>query len=368
MAKVGRNQPCPCGSGQKYKKCCLHADTARGSVASQQAQLEESLAREEGPQASGMPGAYVIAKMFERSEIFATMKKKDPASARLFWTTQRIAGLETSDITTRLERLGVDASAEAFVELAEHRTSAWDLSDVWRERAGQRLDRHDNDFLGFAACELWKRYCPERPSVEMLDDWMQEGYELLEQGSRAEAMERWLRVWDVIASRLEPEMRTLQSASSVFEGSQCLFNWVQDVMLHLAEGASPGWPHEERAVAFYQAVVAQFTDEELNVRVQASTMLAEFYANVGRGEDSERVLLEHIEAYPHRAAGYVCLARNLAYSDGANTPAPELRRALAVLETAAAYPVENGDDYDLQLFLEHTRERLSKIDTGEAEA
>ena len=23
MAKVSRNDPCPCGSGQKYKKCCL---------------------------------------------------------------------------------------------------------------------------------------------------------------------------------------------------------------------------------------------------------------------------------------------------------------------------------------------------------
>ncbi len=22
MTKVGRNEPCPCGSGQKYKKCC----------------------------------------------------------------------------------------------------------------------------------------------------------------------------------------------------------------------------------------------------------------------------------------------------------------------------------------------------------
>lgn len=23
-AKVGRNDPCPCGSGKKYKKCCLN--------------------------------------------------------------------------------------------------------------------------------------------------------------------------------------------------------------------------------------------------------------------------------------------------------------------------------------------------------
>lgn len=26
MAKVGRNDPCPCGSGKKYKRCCLERD------------------------------------------------------------------------------------------------------------------------------------------------------------------------------------------------------------------------------------------------------------------------------------------------------------------------------------------------------
>ena len=24
--KVGPNDPCPCGSGKKYKKCCMHKD------------------------------------------------------------------------------------------------------------------------------------------------------------------------------------------------------------------------------------------------------------------------------------------------------------------------------------------------------
>ena len=23
MPKIGRNEPCPCGSGKKYKKCCI---------------------------------------------------------------------------------------------------------------------------------------------------------------------------------------------------------------------------------------------------------------------------------------------------------------------------------------------------------
>jgi tetratricopeptide (TPR) repeat protein len=26
MAKTGRNEPCPCGSGKKYKRCCLAKD------------------------------------------------------------------------------------------------------------------------------------------------------------------------------------------------------------------------------------------------------------------------------------------------------------------------------------------------------
>jgi len=27
--KIGRNEPCPCGSGRKYKKCCLRAITVQ---------------------------------------------------------------------------------------------------------------------------------------------------------------------------------------------------------------------------------------------------------------------------------------------------------------------------------------------------
>jgi uncharacterized protein YcfJ len=31
MSKVGRNEPCPCGSGKKYKKCCDVAVQRRSS-------------------------------------------------------------------------------------------------------------------------------------------------------------------------------------------------------------------------------------------------------------------------------------------------------------------------------------------------
>lgn len=48
MSKVGRNDPCPCGSGKKYKKCCeeklsrrkFHAEVL--TTASQPAEAQET--------------------------------------------------------------------------------------------------------------------------------------------------------------------------------------------------------------------------------------------------------------------------------------------------------------------------------------
>jgi len=49
MAKIGRNKPCPCGSGKKYKHCCLNQDQARSET------LKRAAPRYLGP---GPPGFF----------------------------------------------------------------------------------------------------------------------------------------------------------------------------------------------------------------------------------------------------------------------------------------------------------------------
>jgi tetratricopeptide (TPR) repeat protein len=46
MDKTGRNDPCPCGSGKKYKKCCLpkHEADQRQQLAEQQAERDQRAA------------------------------------------------------------------------------------------------------------------------------------------------------------------------------------------------------------------------------------------------------------------------------------------------------------------------------------
>ena len=50
--KLGRNEPCPCGSGKKYKNCCLgkeykpycdHSEYAKQKTASEQRRADEEI-------------------------------------------------------------------------------------------------------------------------------------------------------------------------------------------------------------------------------------------------------------------------------------------------------------------------------------
>lgn len=44
MSKIGRNEPCPCGSGKKYKRCCLHQHEAAVAERAAAAQAAAELA------------------------------------------------------------------------------------------------------------------------------------------------------------------------------------------------------------------------------------------------------------------------------------------------------------------------------------
>lgn len=43
MTKTGRNQPCPCNSGKKYKRCCLRSDQEAEAQRVAQAERAQSL-------------------------------------------------------------------------------------------------------------------------------------------------------------------------------------------------------------------------------------------------------------------------------------------------------------------------------------
>lgn len=47
--QVGRNDPCPCGSGQKYKKCCMNADRVQKEASKSSREPHELIGEHTSP-------------------------------------------------------------------------------------------------------------------------------------------------------------------------------------------------------------------------------------------------------------------------------------------------------------------------------
>src|SRR5205807_603045 len=133
-----------------------------------------------------------------------------------------VTALATDAIEARLRKIGIDPARARFLELAAKETSAWKVGDAWLDALGGMPSQQDIDFVGLAACELWKRWSPERLSVEMLDDLIETGYQALEEDSDpSEATKTWLPAWATIRERLAPAMRTFELAKDVYD---CSYN------------------------------------------------------------------------------------------------------------------------------------------------
>jgi len=94
MAKIGRNEPCPCGSGRKYKKC--HGEVASVPPAAAMAALEECF--RETDEIDEYPFERIGVKFAELTVDLATF---DPVSC-----VTAIAALSTiADNRNRMVRL-----------------------------------------------------------------------------------------------------------------------------------------------------------------------------------------------------------------------------------------------------------------------
>lgn len=83
-AKVGRNEPCPCGSGKKYKRCCLHrhkellsklSPLDRGP--SQKLQKAKALCEEKVKEGYELLGRRQFQKAFSLAQVWAQNFPKD---------------------------------------------------------------------------------------------------------------------------------------------------------------------------------------------------------------------------------------------------------------------------------------------------
>jgi hypothetical protein len=263
------------------------------------------------------------------------------------WTRKKVAAMPTEAIEAQLAVFGVKHSRERFVMLASDRNSAWTISKAWLKDDSIKCPDREEDFLGLAACELWKRLMPDQPSMEMIDDWMQEGYGLVEQDKEREACDMWWKVWRTLLPRFTPEMRTMHAVKEVFSGYQSVFNWSQNFEMHLGNVARDNGHYAAIGRQYCTEWMAQFPDEGDGMQVNFRRALAWFLSQLGETAEMSAVLHRLPEEWPQDAWSYIALADAYSHFSSRECGLPlDVGKAIEYLEQGLAAIGRSGYDRD----------------------
>lgn len=185
-----------------------------------------------------------------------------------------------------LLELGIQLDREKFAELSQGFFSAEALAKHFSSNVPES-NFFNSDWLWICLSVLWERCCPERPSFEMIDDEMQQGYSLVEQDKTEEAVEAWLRLWKKIKAIMgQAGFYNFEDFDSAFGGTQFVSNGVQDVQMHLSNLCIKDreWCHQ--ALAFCDELVGFYGIEDILSVENVRRAKAEAYAHLG---DMKRV-------------------------------------------------------------------------------
>ena len=374
--KPGRNDPCPCGSGKKYKKCCWGGvPPAPAPAAAEAASLPAAIpvserrfypavtsyctqaALEEALKPGGTVHIhpYVLIKLRDDPRLLEGLGASERAGILRSWRASTVAAMPAESIEGRLVQMGVPYEPAEFGALARTEASAWKIAERW---AGQvpSLGPAEREFLGLAACELRRRRFPEHPSLEMIDDWMCEGYAFSAEKRPAAALEAWWKVWDALKVRLTPELKDLsQAGEKVFAHmSQHLGNWGVDFRLEALNGALRDPNCGEVGIRFIREVLETLPESDSDLNFSGD--LGMLYFEVGRDVEGEQWCRGLMESHPDRAVGYVTLSDELLrrYRKG-QAGREDLARGIQLLEEALARPVTDAKNYDVESRLAEAR-------------
>ena len=317
--KVGRNDACPCGSGRKYKKCCI--DLAGG--AERAGILAAYAAAVDGRRS---PHESVYSVVLRREQTLAQKGGVHAAVARELFLPARVAGLSVEECLAELRRLGfeldrervlseIDAGAEGAFEIAARLTE------------GSALDVNGRVLVGLTVHSLWKAQRPDRASHEMLEDLWDDAIELLAAEEYPKAVKTLLRLLlEIDARRVDTPQRVVPCGAP----RDAIAYELLDALFALDDEGGP-------MTAARAKVLEGLIEDSTLDREELCEDLAETYQSLGRIDDVRRLYERFIEGGTSSPSMLAGLAEILETGDDADRA-----RAATLLERLRAETPESA--------------------------
>lgn len=363
--KIGRNDPCPCDSGKKFKKCCYKKQVEQDKSNYFQQEFDGKLGKLEPSKflkdfksdVTEMP--YTQFCRLDNGDFLAKWANSNEKKLARGWTPKKLAKLPTEEITQKLRDFGITDSKNSILVQRPPLASAWELGEEWVNGSSVRENDQDRVFICLAACELWKRFLDNKPSIEMIEDWMQGGYITLQISNNSiECCHLWGKVWENSKPVFTPEMKSPYDADSIFKGSQSLGNWIYDYEIELLNAAQDDSKFAEIGIDFINERVELFPEQEEFEIVQTKCLRAEFLCLAGQQVSGEKLISEVVECWPNSAAGYAMKADIFTALRKKNGLAPDYKLAIETLEVGLT-AAENPQDYDLARRLQGLKDSVN---------
>jgi len=248
--KIGRNDPCPCGSGKKYKKCCIGK--------------------------------------------FETILQRNT-----LWKKEEIEAQSIQEIIEVLAFLGVTISVEEFVRLTEEYSSAEDLSKKWFEDFTPAFSNLNEDYLWLAAWVLWEKVENiQRKCDETICDYIEDGFDLLDENP-SEVIKLWSEAWNQIRNR-NSGTNDINIFEEQFKGDIDLGYWCQELESEMYDQGK----YEEREI-FCLEFLTRFPKSNVEILRSIRRALGENYFALGQKVKGDSVFEELINDYPDWPWGYI---------------------------------------------------------------
>ncbi len=291
--------------------------------------------------------------------------RKDPEALQDFYRRGRffrsdIRRLTDEQLIEKLREFGLPWDRDGFCRHAQPFYSAAAMARQIKNLGNITLpDGMCADWPWMTFAILWERWLPERPCFEMLDDWMQQGYELQQQEDGAvPACEIWWRVWKALRRIFaETTVTTVDDMDNAFGGTQSVFNWMQDFELELGNASRCDLRICHQRIEFCEAMIPRVAERsELTVQ-NFRRAIAESQALLGNIPLAEQLYEGWLAADPQWGWGWI------GWSDLFGTINPvleDLAKAESLLHRGLDVPDVNDRDEIL--------ERLALLceDTGRA--
>jgi len=242
-----------------------------------------------------------MERVYER-EVLPDPKLRKQAGRRLLRAdAQR---LTDGELLAKLRSFGIELDRAWLERRCERALSAEEIAGPLMDQSGR--GGLESDWIWICVAALWRRWFPDQPSFEVLDDKMQAGYEQLASSGAVAACRVWLEAWnDVLRILDKAGIESIEAFDERFRGTQSLFNWIQDLESELWNAGLDDRQLLSARIALCEEGLRRFRSDEGLMVENRRRALAESYFELGEVEKAEALYREWLDADPCWGWGWI---------------------------------------------------------------